>query len=129
MLLIRNFKIQLLILSGLAYKLRSGALWRRWHSGVQNDANAPRTEAAQSHEQNAGHEGTYRAADLAGSTPAHCSTTLHQLHTFTLTSFNNFSALMNICINTDKFNPLFNILHSSGFLCLNCFWRVVWLLW
>ena len=52
-------KVLLLISSGLAYKLRSGALWRRRHSGVQNDENAPRPTAAQSHEPHAGHEGTY----------------------------------------------------------------------
>lgn len=54
--------MQPLISSGLAYKLRSGALWRRWHSGVQNDANAARTAPTQSHEPHAGHEGTYRPA-------------------------------------------------------------------
>lgn len=56
--------MQPLISSGLAYKLRSGALWRRRHSGVQNDANAARTAPAQSHEPHAGHEGTYHPAPL-----------------------------------------------------------------
>lgn len=62
-----------LISSGLAYKLRSGALWRRRHSGVQNDANAPRTAAAQGHEPHAGHEGTYHPAARAPSS-AHSHT-------------------------------------------------------
>lgn len=56
------FKMKPLISSGLAYKLRSGALWCRRHSGVQNDENTARTAPAQSHEPHAGHEGTYHPA-------------------------------------------------------------------
>lgn len=55
-------KLQPLISSGLAYKLRSGALWRRRHSGVQNYANAACATTVESHEPHAGHEGTYHPA-------------------------------------------------------------------
>lgn len=55
-------KVQPLISSGLAYKLRSGALWRRRHSGVQNYANAACAATVESHEPHAGHEGTYHPA-------------------------------------------------------------------
>lgn len=66
-----------LISSGLTCKLRSGALWRRRHSGVQNDANSARAAAAQGHEPHAGHEGTYHPVRRAGAT-----ITLHSaLHT------------------------------------------------
>lgn len=75
--------MQPLISSGLAYKLRSGALWRRRHSGVQNDANAARTAPAQSHEPHAGHEGTYHPV-LREHPIAHPSTTHFAPH-FTFT--------------------------------------------
>lgn len=65
----------LLILSGLAYKLRSGTLWSRWHSGVQNDENASRPSTAQSYEPHAGHEGTYLC--LASSTSLSYYLTIH----------------------------------------------------
>lgn len=87
-----NLKMQPLISSGLAYKLRSGALWRRRNSGVQNDANAASTAPAQSHEPHARHEGTYRPAATRAlpHSPPHLSpsitiTTLHLENTLTLT--------------------------------------------
>lgn len=71
-------KMHSLISSGLAYKLRSGALWRRRHSGVQNDENASRSATAQGHESHAGHEGTYHPAlraiithHTSSATPSH----------------------------------------------------------
>lgn len=78
--------MQPLISSGLAYKLRSGALWRRRHSGVQNDANAARTAPAQSHEPHAGHEGTYRPAPPTTSTLS----LIHPPHTLLHTSHSHF---------------------------------------
>lgn len=74
-----------LILSGLAYKLRSGSLWCRRHTGVQNDANAPSAASAQSHEPYAGHEGTYSAS--AGSDPIAPHHTTRSTHTLILTYF------------------------------------------
>lgn len=59
MIVLCVLKMQLLISSGLTNKLRSGALWCRWHSGVQNHANAPRSPPTQSYEPHAGHEGMY----------------------------------------------------------------------
>lgn len=77
-------KMQPLILSGLAYKLRSGTLWRRRHSGVQNDANAPSSASAQSHEPYARHEGEYFAT---GRLRPHSSTPYNTLHILILTYF------------------------------------------
>lgn len=74
-------KMQPLILSGLAYKLRSGALWRRRHSSVQNDENAPCSTPTESHEPYAGHEGTYRSAvDTGSSSQLNSNIIQHALH-------------------------------------------------
>lgn len=114
-LLLLYFKVHPLISSGLAYKLRSGALWRRRNSGVQNDANAPSAAPAKSHEPHAGHEGTYHPAARSPCPPPSPDTTVtSHLHTHILTD---------ICTDSITFHNLKKGLHYSiiplSVICIN----------
>lgn len=112
-------KMHSLISSGLAYKLRSGALWRRRHSGVQNDENASRSATTQGHESHAGHEGTYHPALRAiiihntySATPSH----LHLLTTSVINIFNDLTYTKPQQHRNIKFSTILSISHSNFFV-------------